>query len=500
MKMGHDLLVEPLLSWRDAQRRRSMTTLPGILSRLASGELGDFPRLRTHQLHPWCMFLTQLAAITLHRAGKTDPGLSVDEWRELLLKLTDGAHEPWTLVVEDLRQPAFFQSPVPENSLDDWKGVAETPDDIDVLVTAKGHDVKTALMRSYEPETWVYALTTLQTMQGFPGRGYNRVARMNGGYGNRPRVGLSADQTFGSRFLRDVGTLLASWPGLVKRGFHDGGVALVWTQAWDGATSLAMQDLAPHFIEVCWRVRCQVAETGVRCRYATTEARRCVPEVENGDVGDPWTPIERDKGALSVGSGGFHYQLLTRLLFESDFEPAAAQKPHDTDPDPTLFMAAALARGQGKTEGLHERVLALPRPVRRQLGRPDTRAALGRRAAERVVAAKTMRGNVLYPALKRLALGSTVIPDYFDARVDGFFFDHLFTTLDMGDDEARLAFHANLRQVAWDELQRAAASCCVPDARRLKVISDAERMFKGCLKKQFPDLLAVEATTQGERA
>ena len=39
----------------------------------------------------------------------------------------------------------------------------------------------------------MYALVTLQTTQGYPGRGYTRVARMKGGYGNRPRVGLAAD-------------------------------------------------------------------------------------------------------------------------------------------------------------------------------------------------------------------------------------------------------------------------------------------------------------------
>src|SRR4051812_11907149 len=71
--MLHDLLTTPLLSWRNRNRRRASTTLPGVLARLASGELADFPRLRTHQLHPWCMFITQLASIALHRAGRTDP-------------------------------------------------------------------------------------------------------------------------------------------------------------------------------------------------------------------------------------------------------------------------------------------------------------------------------------------------------------------------------------------------------------------------------------------
>ena len=143
--MVHDLLVEPVLSWRDRERRRAHATLPGILARLGSGELADFPRVRTHQLDPWCMFLIQLAAIVLHRADKSNPGLSEDGWRQLLLSLTQGAHEAWALIVTDLSKPAFFQPPVPEGRIDTWQ-LSEYPDDIDVLVTSKGHDVKSDLM------------------------------------------------------------------------------------------------------------------------------------------------------------------------------------------------------------------------------------------------------------------------------------------------------------------------------------------------------------------
>src|ERR1700737_1757656 len=83
MTMVHDLIVEPLLGWRDGARTRGTTTLPGILAQLASGELADFPHVRAHQLDPWSMFLTQLAAIALHHAERTDPQLSEEEWRSL---------------------------------------------------------------------------------------------------------------------------------------------------------------------------------------------------------------------------------------------------------------------------------------------------------------------------------------------------------------------------------------------------------------------------------
>lgn len=492
--MAHDFLVDPLISWRDREHRRRQTTLPGVLSLVASGAVADFPRVRPHQWHPWFMFLTQLAAIALRRGGHSDPRLSEEEWRGLLLALTGGRHQPWTLVVDDLSEAAFLQPPVPEGTVARWQ-VSEAPDEIDVLVTSKAHDVKRALIHGDELEAWAYALVTLQTTHGYPGRGYNRVARMKGGYGNRPRVGLSRDHTLEAQFLRDVAVLLQSWEPLLERGYSNDGTALVWTQPWDGAASLAMNELAPHFIEVCWRVRCLQARSGVRCLYTTTKARRCLPEVENGDVGDPWIPVERTgSGALTVGPNGLDYRLMTKLLFEGDFAPAEAQKPRDGDGDPVLFIAAALARGQGKTEGLHERALVLAGQVRRMLGRPDQRAAVGTRAAARVVSTATMRSKVLYPALKQLALGGPVTRDRLDARVDEIFFDHLFRTLTMADEEARLAFDRQLRDLAAEELERAMAGTSIPDAHRFKAISLAQRAFEICLRRNFPDLTPNEAT------
>jgi CRISPR system Cascade subunit CasA len=492
--MRYDLLDAPLLAWRGARRQRSSCTLPGALARLASGELQDFPRLRTHQFHPWGMFLTQLAAIALHRADRTDPRLDENTWRDLLLALTAGRREPWCLVVEDLAQPAFLQAPIREGSLDGWK-IHTSPDDIDVLVTAKAHDVKASLMHADDVEAWAYALVTLQTTQGFPGRGYTRISRMKGGYGNRPRVGLAPDQHLGGRFLRDVDVLLAVWPGLTQRGFSDDGVSLVWTQPWDGRESLAIGQLTPHFIEICWRVRCTWEGGAVFCHYTTTENRRCAPETENGDVGDCWAPIERDAGMLTIGSRGFHYDLLSRLLFENDFEPAAAQRPRDSDPDPVLFTAAALARGQGKTQGLHERALALAGPIRWRLGRPDTREAAGRRAAERVVSAKKMRSKVLFPALQQL--GGTP-PDDFDGRIDEVFFHHLFDTIEREDEDARLSWEQVLSGTARAELQRAISRCGLPNGRRFKTISAAESVFAACLRKNFPDIQEPPARGEGE--
>jgi CRISPR system Cascade subunit CasA len=499
MTTAHDLLEEAILSWRDDQRRRGKTTLPGLLARLATGELGDFPQARAHQLHPWSMFLTQLAAIALHRAQETDPRLTEDRWRARLLSLTGGEHEPWCLLVEDLAKPAFFQPPVPEGDIESWR-VAERPDDVDILVTSKAHDVKTGVVAANDLEAWTYALTTLQTTQGYPGRGYNRISRMKGGYGSRVRVGLASNHSLGVRFLRDVAVMLDCRGALVDRGYSDNGAALVWIQPWDGATSLALGNLAPHFIEVCSRVRLRRTPTGTECAYTTSKSRRCLPDIENGDVGDPWIPIEGEKGALTVSRRGFEYPLLSRVVFGSDFEPAAAQVLRDADGDPVLLLASAMARGQGKTEGLHERVLVLSGLVRRQLGQPDQRLALGKRASSNVQQAVRMRTKVLFPALKCLALGETTVPDELQARVDEIFFERLFGDLGKPDDDARIGWDAAVRNLAWRELQRVIDRCCLADSRRYHAIADAEAMFYGCLNRQFPDLVAGRGARKEEQA
>lgn len=497
MTMLHDLLTEPLLSWRDTVRCRAMTTLPGLLARLGNGELGDFPRVRAHQFHPWCMFLTQLAAIALYRAGKRGPRASEPQWREMLLALTAGAHEPWCLVVGDLARAAFFQPPIPEasgewNLEDEWKP-AGRPDEIDILVTSKAHDVKTARLDPAIPELWAYSLVTLQTTQGYPGPGYHPVTRMNGGYGNRPRVGLAPDQGPCGRFTREVGVLLDDWPEWLHRGFRDAGVGLVWTEPWDGKSSLCLAELSPHFIEICERVRCAVVQGGLGCFYTTTSARRSLTEVANGDVGDPWIPVDRDGKALTVGPKGFGYEVLSRLLLGNDFSPAVAQAFRPGDGDPVWLVGAALARGQGKTEGLHECALVLAGEVKRRLGQPDQRSALGRRAQVHVERAKKMRSKVLFPCLNALALGDKIVKDTFDDRVNEKFFAELFRTIEDADPVAQLEWEKRLTVLARDELRRAIDRCCLADARRYRAIATAESLFRFCLHKHFPDAVAAEA-------
>jgi len=473
--MDHDLLVEPLLTWRDRNGNRGSSSLPGLLGRVAEGAVMDFPRLRTHQFPPWCMFLAQLAAIALHRARLSDLPAEEGRWRDLLLAVSDGRHEPWCLIVEDLASPAFFQPPVPEGSLDGWN-TYETPDEIDIVVTARGHDVKVGAIPEDDVEAWVYALMTLQTMQGVYGQRKYGIARMNKGLGNRPRVGLTTGPAAGERFCRDVRVLLDSWDRALEAGFGEGGFGLLWLVPWDGTTSLARDQLSPHFIEVCRRVRLRWRQSRVECVGSTSRVKRSLSaEQENrGDVGDPWTPVDREGAALTVGERNFNYQLLAELICGDSYEQASAQKPMPEDTDPMTFTVWAMVRGQGRTEGLRERDVPLPANIRWRLGRPDERAALGKRSQSYVADAARMARDVLRPALHELGPAK---PSSFSERVDGMFFDYLFATLDSGEEAARLEFRRRLRTIAWDELQSAIDGCGLEPGTRLERACAAERVF-----------------------
>jgi len=81
----------------------------------------------------------------LARERKADPVQDQAFWRDGIRRLTGRDDDcAWTLVVEDLGKPAFMQPPIPGNSAPSLKPAALTPDNMDILPTAKNHDVKAA--------------------------------------------------------------------------------------------------------------------------------------------------------------------------------------------------------------------------------------------------------------------------------------------------------------------------------------------------------------------
>ena len=160
----HNLLEEPLIRVRLTDGTATAMSLPAVYDAMSLDRVSAFPALRPHQRHAWHAFLAQLGTVALHRAGHDTPPSTRLDWRALLRSLTQGFgnDEPWRLIVDNPTRPAFMQPPAP-NGVDDYRRRVATPDDLDILVTAKNHDVKRTVATTNAPDDWIFALIDLQT-------------------------------------------------------------------------------------------------------------------------------------------------------------------------------------------------------------------------------------------------------------------------------------------------------------------------------------------------
>lgn len=454
-----NLLSRSAIRSLDSSGNVQQQTLPGLLAALARGEVASFPALRPHQRHAVHAFLCQLAAIALHRAGDNEPAREEATWRDLLRALTPDwpDDEPWSLAGPP-DKPALLQPPLPGGGLTGLKNRLVTPDQLDMLVTSKNHDLKQAVMAEASAEDWLFALITLQTMEGYSGRTRYGISRMNGGFANRAAISLTPPGGPSAQWRRDVASLLALRADAAKELYAaEGGLALLWLAPWDGATSLAPDKLDPYYIEICRQVRL-VEENGRLHAYTSgSKAPRIVP-LEGGVTGDPWSPTEVEKGgrikALTVNGAGFGYRRMVKFLFDPDIRPAPLQQPSALDaPEGLEILARALVRGEGKTEGYHERRVRLSRVLKSGF-RPRISDPAGQAASERVELAGTMQNRVLKFALLMLFQNGPdkVDPGHrdserkaeiflhrFDTRVDRDFFPALWRELEAPDGEPRRA-------------------------------------------------------------
>lgn len=503
--MRHNVLEEPVFRVRLTDGKLLSTTLPGVLAALATQDVAAFPGLQVHQTHAWHAFLVQLAAIAVERAG--DKATTEEEWGRLLRSLSGGRDEPWCLVVEDLARPAFFQPPVPEGSLGKWKNLCRSPSEIDVLNTAKNHDVKIARVPAgATPEHWAFALVSLQTMQGFLGAGNYGIARMNGGFSSRPCFAFAESLSPSARFRRDLAVLLSKATEIEGQyGYDPDGVALLWLEPWDGTSSLTLSQCHPWFIEICRRVRLVEHDGGLAARTIPTKAARIAAKESKGNTGDPWTPT-RDGASLTVPPAGITYELIQDVLFSGNYSPGAALEIRPDDPPELNFVASALVRGQGRTDGYHERTIPIPGKVRLRLTSKEGRASIGQRAKSRVDKVATVRLRVLKPALLALLQGGPEEIDWKDERasrwldrfhdaVDGCFFEALWRDLDLPQAEADANWERDLLHLARAELFDAMDSVPLPSARAFRARAAAERVFEGARRNHLPTTIASREST-----
>lgn len=530
----NDLLNDPLIG-ASTTHGDDRLSLPEVLAGLSAGDVEGYTGLRAHQADPWHVFLVQLAASI--QARRPTPKLPVDAayWREGLLDLSEGKGSAWHLLVDDVTQPAFLQHP--------WKGwddeakdygvktsrgkpvfdpKASTPDELDVLVTAKNHDVKMSRLSPTEEEAWLFALLLYQTTSGFLGAGNYGIVRMNGGFASRPIVAWASSLHPTRRFNDEVRMLCGLRDTTrAQYGYQAHGVVLTWLTRWNRSThQYALTDLEPWFVEAARPARLWRSEEGLMALGATSKARQIGPKtLDSGDVGDPWIPInvqdkKKGRSALTISSNGFAPERLTDLLFEQGFELTPLQKPQPGE-GTGWFVASALARGQGTTEGFHRIELPVPPKAHRALLRKESRETLAHLAQDLLTDAKDV-ARALGMALTLLSEGGPEKADFDRDAVKRWVEKYrmafardwearYFPTLWRGADEEHATVRADWQQAQVDAAQallnQAVMRLPLPANRYWRAVIQSESAFRGMLRKQgmpLPQIVSGEFTEPPE--
>ncbi|MDE2850450.1 MAG: type I-E CRISPR-associated protein Cse1/CasA [Acidobacteriota bacterium] len=504
----HNLLTDPLIQVRPVVGKPMAMSLPEIFETASTDEVATFPALRPHQRHAWHAFLAQLGTIAVQQAGLAELPCAASEWRILLRGVTPDFDDdaPWRLVVDDPAKPAFMQCPA-GSAFNQYRRRVATPDDLDLLVTSKNHDVKQAVARASAPEDWVFALIDLQTMAGFLGAGNYPIARMNGGFSARPCLGLAPSAGgFGAHVFHDLRRMLEDRPQLLERlpDYYrpEGGTALLWTVPWDGTTSTDLGDLDPYFIEISRRVRLCIEDRRLVAKTAGSKKSRVAAKAAHGNVGDFWTPVSRGATkALSISGAGFRYDRLNTLLFDGtayDLPPAMTVSA--TTKKRWRVVARGMAGGQGKTDGYHERNdIVLTSRVATAFGRKEERdelAAINSALLEEVaevsralrlgIAVAASGGKLLADLSKSDRTYARPYARRFDTWVDPRFFGAVERRFVAGSQAAtrreRASFAQEMMAAAGAVLAEAVESVPCPAIRRHRARARAFSAFYGSLR------------------
>ena len=425
----HSLLTDPLIRMDKTDGSRVKASLPEVYAALMADKVEAFPALRPHQRHAWHAFLVQLGAMAMHKAGLDEPPSDADEWHRITRALTPDwpNDEPWHLVVDDITKPAFMQPPASSpDKLDEYvyefkkskktnskKPTLNTPDELDMLVTSKNHDIKTSVGGQCDLDDWMFALVTLQTMEGYGGSGKHGISRMPSGYGNRPAFSITPSIRLGVHAWRDMMALLENRHRVVDDYEYPpgDGIKLLWTIVWDGkrSESCRRNQMDPLYIEICRRVRLRWHSNRMDAVCTTSEKKEGKRIVDaKGLTGDPWAPVgkspnQRGTPPAFLGSRKFGYERVIDGLTSPDWKPPYLLQPMQAERNKEVqLVARGMIRGEGGTSGYHERLIPLKPKVVRVFGGAGGLEELGHIARERIEQVGTVK-NILRHAVATFA-------------------------------------------------------------------------------------------------
>jgi len=228
-----------------------------------------------------------------------------------------------------------------------------------------------------------------------------------------------------------------------------------------------------------------------------------------GRTKDPWAPVKADGSTSHTPTGaGFGYRQMANLLDrEKITAPLLAQLREDDDRKRLAFVASALVRGQGKTDGLHRRTIRTTRIEQVDDFDPVTildmvgHVAKGR-SGDAYEASRRLRRSLMLlmqggPDQARLdddSSGRKVDPwiRRFDRMVDRIFFDAFWQeTVAPETDEAthRLKWRERLRALAGIVCGEAAKAAPRTEMRRIRAIARARSMLDGQMAKWLKEIV-----------
>ncbi len=511
-----NLLTDPLIPVVTDQGRE-YRSLPALLAGLGDDSVQRVDGLQRHQEDAFYVFLCYLAGAVLARVGDWNPVRGEDFWRERLRALAGKAgDDAWRLVVDDLSKPAFMQPPLPKADHGKLKLQAETPDALDLLPTAKNHDVKQARAARPESHEWLFALISLQTMDGYGGSKTYGISRMSSGASCRLVVETVRNFRLAPRWRDALQRLRLHRREVLNAGFgyRDDGLALVWLRPWDGKTSIRLSELDPFYIEICRRIRLQGSpERIAHASSISSDTNRIAAQNLNGVVGDAWLPIDlmdkKGAKALSLSETGWTVERMRRILFADGIKRTLLQHPCDDWKGPVWQVFSTLVRGRdgrpSNTDGFREARILIPENSKKRIFPIDSsQTPLARLSKEAVETASVMRNRVLKPAVfvlmegapEKIAFERDSATAWWERYADRFeqlwsdaYFPWLWSVPEPFDhSEQALGWIRRLQGFAEIVLRDAERALPQHTGRYWHARVAAERAFYGALYHNFPDL------------
>ena len=123
---------------------------------------------------------------------------------------------------------------------------------------------------------------------------------------------------------------------------------------------------------------CELRDLGVKIRS--------LAETGVGIIGmdSPIYKINEQENAVTISGNGFGFREVSRYLDRDRYQLPELAKPQTSDGDTVYLVARTLVRGQGKTEGYHEREIPLRSRMTSMLRNQNGRITLAAEAKERV--------------------------------------------------------------------------------------------------------------------